>query len=201
MIYYNIFVNNGNEYFGTEGKTITANEIISSTADESFVAKMINFINPLIPEQAAAAVLENFCKAAALIMSQGMAIQFRNAGDVAMRIYPDIRVKGDNINLDRAKRLDSNVTEITADNAGDLVTKAGVEMRVKVECQQKFTELLLNYGKASVCRKAVIERARVVRKDDDGVDVDSVTQDTSTGETIDTSTGNGGSDNQPGGMD
>lgn len=46
------------------------------------------------------------------------------------------------INLKRAKELDPTVTDLTTDNAGDLVSKAGLTVRAKAECESKFTELL-----------------------------------------------------------
>ena len=166
MIQYNICLNNGIEAFGIDQKTITANEFVM-TCDEQALAREISHENPLIPEQVAKAVLENFCKAAAQLMSMGFAIQLKNGNDVALRIHPDIHVKGGNINLARAKELDPTVTELTKENAGDLVDRAGVVLRAKAECEPKFTELLLSMG-AGISRKDVIERAMVARKDDSG---------------------------------
>lgn len=128
MIQYKVFLNNGVEAFGITEKTITANEELQ-TVDEQALAREITHENPLIPEQVAKAVLENFCKAAANLMSMGFAIQLKNGQDVALRIYPDVHVKGGNINLNRAKELDATVTELTVDNAGSLVDKAGVTLR------------------------------------------------------------------------
>jgi len=158
---YSVYLNNGNEYLGVNEKTITVNEVLE-TVDEQALAREISHENPLIPVQVAKSVLENFCKAAAQLMSMGFAIQLKNGEDVALRIYPDIHVKGGNINLARAQELDPTVTELTVENAGDLVTKAGVTVRAKAECQRKFTDLLLSMG-ASVNRKDVIEKAKVVR--------------------------------------
>lgn len=166
MIQYKVFLNNGVEAFGITEKTITANEELQ-TVDEQALAREITHENPLIPEQVAKAVLENFCKAAANLMSMGFAIQLKNGQDVALRIYPDVHVKGGNINLNRAKELDATVTELTVDNAGSLVDKAGVTLRAKAECEQKFTELLLAAG-AGVQRKGVVEKAMVMRKDGEG---------------------------------
>ncbi|MBO4430092.1 MAG: hypothetical protein J5790_01970 [Bacteroidaceae bacterium] len=163
---YNVYLNQGNEYLGVNEKTITVNEVLD-TVDEKALAREISHENPLIPEQVAKAVLENFCKAAAQLMSMGFAIQLKNGNDAAMRIYPDIHVKGGNINLARAQELNPEVTELTVENAGDLVTRAGVTVRAKAECEQKFTELLLSMG-ASVNRKDVIERAKVVRQNGGG---------------------------------
>ena len=163
---YSVSLNFGNEYIGANEKTITANEVVE-TVDEQALAREISHLNPLIPEQVAKAVLENFCKAAASLMSMGFAIQMKNGNDAALRLYPDIHVKGGNINLARARELDPTVTELTLENAGALVDKAGVTVRAKAECEQKFTELLLSMG-ASVNRKEVVEKAKVERKDGNG---------------------------------
>lgn len=163
---YSVSLNLGNEYIGANEKTITANEVVE-TVDEQALAREISHENPLIPEQVAKAVLENFCKAAASLMSMGFAIQLKNGNDVALRLYPDIHVKGGNINLSRAQQLDPTVTELTLENAGALVDKAGVTVRAKAECEQKFTELLLSMG-ASVNRKEVVEKAKVERKNANG---------------------------------
>ena len=166
MFNYKVCLNNGIEAFGVNEKTITANEVVE-TVDEQALAREISHLNPLIPEQVAKAVLENFCKAAATLMSMGFAIQLKNGSDAALRLYPDIHVRGGNINLSRAQQLDPSVTELTVENAGALVDKAGVTVRAKAECEQKFTELLLSMG-ASVQRKEVVEKAKVERKDGSG---------------------------------
>ena len=165
MIKYQIIFTQGNEAFGTS-KTITANEIVE-TADEKALAREIHHLNQLIPEQVAEAVLANFCQAAAQLMAMGYAVTLKNGNDVALRIYPDIKIKGGNINLARAKELDPSVSELKMENAGDLAIKAGVTVRAKAECEAKFTELLLAQG-ASVERKAVVEKAFVARKGSQG---------------------------------
>ena len=162
---YEISLNQGNEVLGS-GKTITANEIVE-TADEKALAREIHHLNQLIPEQVAEAVLANFCQAAAQLMAMGYAVTLKNGNDVALRIYPDIKIKGGNINLARAKELDPSVSELSMANAGDLALKAGVTVRAKAECEAKFTELLLAQG-ASVERKAVVEKAFVARKGSQG---------------------------------
>lgn len=161
MIEYNIQINNGNEYFGTEGKTITVNEAVK-TVDISALAREISHENALIPAQVAENVLQNFAKAAANLMSMGFAIQFMSGNDVVLRIYPDVHVKGGNINLQRAQELDPTVTEITVENAGDLVDKVGVVLRAKAECEQKFTDLLSSTG-VSLHRADIIEKAKITR--------------------------------------
>ena len=168
MIEYKGQLNLGNEALGTE-KTITANECVR-TCDTKALAREIHHQNTLIPEQVAEAVLENYCLAAVEKMAEGFAIQLMNGQDVAMRIYPDIHVKGGNINLARAKQLDPTVTELTAENAGALIDKAGgVSVRVRATVQQKFTDLLLNQV-PQVQRVGITEAPYVERtaNDDEG---------------------------------
>ena len=141
MIDYKGQLNMGNEALKSE-KTITANEVLR-TCDTKALAREISHQNPLIPEQVAAAVLENFCKAAAEKMAEGFAVQLNAGDDVAIRIFPDIHIIGGNINLARAKELDPTVTALTEQNAGDLIDRAGgVKVRVRATCMTKFTELL-----------------------------------------------------------
>ena len=79
-------------------------------------------------------------------MSEGFAVQLTSGEDVAIRIFPDIHIVGGNINLKRAKELDPTVTELTAENAGGLIDKAGVQCRVRATCMQK---LAFPYGPPS----------------------------------------------------
>lgn len=177
MIQYDVQLNQGNEALQT-GKTITANEVLL-TCDEKALAREIHHQNSLIPEDVAASVLGYFGKAAAQLMAMGFAIQFKNGQDVLMRIYPDIHLKGGNINLERAKQIDPTVTDLTMDNAGELATKVGITVRVRCESEVKFTELLDTEG-YSVERKSVKEVAYVQKKNSAGDDTDN--------------TGTGGSD-------
>ncbi len=164
---YDIQINNGVEAFGTAGqKTITVNESVK-TVDAKFLAHYISLHNPTIPQQTAESVLANFVECAAELMAQGNAIQLKNGQDVAMRLYPDIHIKGGNINLERAKQLDPSVTEITADNAGLLVQKAGVTVRAYAEVEQKFTDMLLAQGASVTASGKVTEKAAVQRKGGD----------------------------------
>ena len=180
MIKYDVQLNQGNEALQT-GKTITANELLL-TCDEKALAREIHHQNSLIPEDVAASVLGYFGKAAAQLMAMGFAIQFKDGQDVLMRIYPDIHLKGGNINMERAKQLDPTVTELTLENAGDLATKAGVSVRVRCESEVKFTELLNTEG-FSIERNSVKEVAYVAKKGSE------------TGDTTDNpSTGGGGID-------
>ena len=168
MIEYKGQLNLGNEALGTE-KTITANESLR-TCDLKALAREIHHQNALIPEQVAEAVLENFCKAAVEKMAEGFAINLNSGNDVAIRIFPDIHVKGGNINLSRAKELDPTVTELTVENAGSLIDKAGgVTVRVRATCMQKFTELLEKED-YQVKRIGIETAAYVSRVNDQGDD-------------------------------
>jgi hypothetical protein len=102
-------------------------------------------------------------------MAMGFAIQFKNGQDVLMRIYPDVHLKGGNINLERAKQLNPEVTDLTLENAGELATQVGVKVRVRCETEAKFTELLDSEG-YSVERKAVKDVAYVAKKGSDAGD-------------------------------
>ena len=165
MIQYEVCLNQGNEALQT-GKSITANEVLL-TCDEKALAREIHHQNSLIPEDVAASVLSYFGKAAAQLMAMGFAIQFKDGQDVLMRIYPDIHLKGGNINLTRAQELDPEVTDLTLENAGDLATKVGVTVKVRCESEVKFSELLEKEG-YSIERKGVVERAYVNKKTTDG---------------------------------
>ena len=188
MIEYKGQLNMGNEALGTE-KTITANESLRTCDTKALAREIAHASHDLIPEQVAAMVLENFCKAAAEKMAEGFAIQLNNGQDVAIRIFPDIHVKGGNINLARAKELDPTVTELTVENAGDLIDKAGgVPCRVRATCMQKFTDLLekeeYQVKRTGIEVKAYVER---VGGDDDGDEGQGG------------GNGNGGGDNNQGG--
>ena len=165
MIKYDVQLNQGNEVLNS-GKTITANEVLL-TCDEKALAREIHHQNSLIPEDVAASVLGYFGKAAAQLMAMGFAIQFKNGQDVLMRIYPDVHIKGGNINLARAKELDPTVTELTAENAGGLIDKAGVQCRVRATCMQPFTDLL-EREEYQLRRTAIETVAYVAKKDGSG---------------------------------
>ena len=196
---YNIYLNQGNEYLNVNEKTITANEVVE-TIDEYALAREISHLNPLIPVQVAQSVLQNFCQAAAELMSLGFAIQLKSGGEVALRIYPDIHLNGGNINLARARELMPDVVHTEADmvaNIGELVSRVGVYARARAECQQKFTDLLLSM-KGSMNRGEIIERAKVTRS---GGGTTPVTPDPGTGGGDNPGGGGGGDDDGGGDAD
>ena len=158
---YNVQLNNGVEAFGT-GKSITANEVCE-TADNNFVAHHVQLhTHGLITEDIAKIVLDNFCETVAELVGQGYAVQLMKGGDVMLRIYPDIHLNGDNINLARAQQLDPTVTELTLQNAADLAARVGVTVRPRAQVTQKFADLL-DQKKSPVERNAVVEKPYVTR--------------------------------------
>ena len=164
-IYYNAQLNMGNEAFGSE-PTITANESLR-TAGIRDLAREIEHQNKLIPAQVSESVLQNFCKAAAELMSQGFAIQLTTDQGVGIRIFPDVHVKGGNINLTRARELDPTVTELTEENAGRLIDLAGgVTCRVRATAMQPFTDLLME-EKPQMQRDGIVVKPYVEKKDGD----------------------------------
>lgn len=166
MVDYKIFINNGNEAFGTTGKTLSIEEQ-PRTISEDFLAEEMHHANELIPKRTIKEVLSIFSEVSARLMAEGFAIQFQKDGKVSLRFYADARIKGGNVNLQRAKQLDPTVTEITADNASSLVQKAGIQLRAYAEVEQKFTELLLSFN-PSPHLTDIVERAYVEKKDSDG---------------------------------
>ena len=163
---YNVQLNNGVEAFGT-GKSITANEVCE-TADNKFVAHHVQLhTHGLITEDIAKIVLDNFCETVAELVGQGYAVQLCKDGDVMLRIYPDIHLNGDNINLARAQQLDPTVTDLTLENAGDLAARVGVTVKPRAQVTSKCFDLL-DQKKGSVERNAVVEKAYVARNGSGG---------------------------------
>ena len=167
MIDIQISINNGNEAFGTSGKTITVNEQPKSISLD-FVAEELHHRMPLVPADVISQVLVGFQDVAARMMAEGFAIQGTNAkGDVLLRYYTDARLKNQSINLAKAKELmPDTVTDEQSmvDHAGELVALAGVQLRPYVEVQQKFHELLGEY-KPKYEVKDIKEVAYVPKKD------------------------------------
>ena len=153
MIKYNIKLNQGNEVLNSE-KTVTAVEVVENV-DAKFMAHHMHLHNALIPEDVATAVLNAFCESAAELMGQGHAVVLTSKGKAALRLYPDIHVKGGNINLARAQELMPEVTELTLDNASELVQRAGLTLRAKAECEPAMG-VLLDQSKSGLTLNEVV---------------------------------------------
>jgi len=148
MIQYQIKINNGNENIGSNVKSITVKEKVK-TAGVKDLSREIALLNKLIPEQVAAAVLDNFCEAAAALMAMGQAVVLKSKGKAAIRLIPDVKLNGRNITLARAQQLDNTITDLTPDNAGDLVQRVGVRVRARAVCEPAMTKLLQAAGIAT----------------------------------------------------
>jgi len=156
-------LNLGNAALGTE-KSITANEDIRTAEARDLAREIAHQSHDLIPEKVAEMVLDNFCQACVDLMNMGFGVQLRNGGDVAMRIIPDIHVAGGSINLARAQELIPGTTDLTAENAADLIDRAGgVTVKVRAIVQQKFTDLLHANGGGKVERTGIETKAYVER--------------------------------------
>jgi hypothetical protein len=171
----------GNEAFGSE-PTITANESLR-TAGIRDLAREIEHQNKLIPAQVSESVLQNFCKAAAELMSQGFAIQLTTDQGVGIRIFPDVHVKGGNINLKRARELDPTIqTEADmVEKAGALIDKAGLKVSVRAVVQQKFTDLL-DKEEYQLKRTGIVEKKFTKDDTTDGGSTDNTGGENSGGE-------------------
>ena len=160
-IKFNVCLNQGNEALQT-GKSITANEVCE-TADNKFVAHHVELhTHGLITEDIAKIVLDNFCETVAELVGQGYAVQLCKDGDVMLRIFPDIHLNGDSINLARAQQLDPTVTDLTLQNAGELAARVGVTVKPRATVSAKFIDLL-DAKKGTVERNAVVEKPYVAR--------------------------------------
>lgn len=149
MIEYQGQINLPNPNFGTTEKTITANEVVRTCDTKALAKEVAHQSHDLITEGIAEMVINNFCKACVEKMVEGFAIQLQNEGDIAVRIFPDIHIKGDNINLKRAKELMPGVVtdeDTMVAHAGELIDKAGLKVSVRAIVQRKFTELLEKEG-------------------------------------------------------
>ena len=153
MIKYNIKLNQGNEVLNSE-KSISAVEVVENV-DAKFMAHHMHLHNALIPEDVATAVLNVFCESAAELMGQGHAVVLTSKGKAALRLYPDVHVKGGNINLARAQELMEGVTELSLDNASELVQRAGLTLRAKAECEPAMG-VLLDQSKSGLTLNSVV---------------------------------------------
>lgn len=200
---YQVYIQQGNEHFGTEGSTIYIGEKPIKLRND-YIINRIHDKNMLVPTQLISSVLENLYLVWGEALAEGSAIQIKVGNDVIARIKPDISIKGGNINLKRAKELDPTVTEITVENATELVQKAGVQLKIKIEVMPKFAELVKTFHPTLESSGTVIVKDKVLKtvatEEETPDNTSSQVVDTSTG-TVDTSTGsnNNGGDDIPAG--
>lgn len=168
MVDYKLFINNGIDAFGTSGKTLSIEEQ-PRTISVDFLADAIYSQNELVPKRMVKEVLSTFGTVAARLMAEGLALQFQSDGDVLLRMYADAKIKGGNINLQRARELTGNpqlTEEEMVSRAGEIVRLAGVQLRAYAEVQQKFNELLQSF-KPQPNLSGTVERARIERTNTD----------------------------------
>lgn len=162
-----ISINNGNEAFGTSGKTLTVNEQPKEVSLD-FVAEELHHKMRHLEKEDITMVMERFLDVAARMMAEGFGIQYTNSKEaIMMRLYTDARIDGQNINLARAKELMPDVIHTEQDmveHAGELVALAGIKLRPYVEVQKKFHELLAEY-KPKYNVKDIKEVAYIPKKD------------------------------------
>ena len=168
MIDVQISINNGNEAFGTSGKTITVNEQPKEVSLD-FVAEELHHKMRHLEKEDITMVMERFLDVAARMMAEGFGIQYTNTKEaVMMRLYTDARLDlpTKSINLAKARELMPGVVTDEQSHAVELVSLVGVKLRPYVEVQTKFHELLADY-KPKYQVKGIVERAYVERKDND----------------------------------
>ena len=191
-----ISVNNGNEAFGTSGKTLTVNEQPKNISLD-FVAEELSHKLPLVPKDVIKQVLTGFQEVTARMIAEGFAIQGTNTqGDVLLRYYVDAHLDTPtrNINLQKARELMPDVVTDEASmvaHAGELVALAGVTLRPYVEVQKKMHELLAEY-KPKYEVRGTKEVAYVQKKDSTGTGTNTG------GDNGGGSNGGGGNNNPPG---
>lgn len=167
MIETIISINNGNEAFGTTGKTLTLNERPKEISLD-FVAEELHHKMRHFEKEDIQQVLSGFIDVAARLMAEGFGIQYTNTkDDVMLRLYTDARLACQNINLAKARELLQEPTlteEQMVERAGELVQLAGVKLRPYVEVQQKFHEVFQTY-KPKYQVKETVERPYLQKKD------------------------------------
>lgn len=166
MVDYKIYVNNGVDAFGTTGKTLSVEEQ-PKTVSVDFIADAIHSQNELISKRLAAEVLAIFGTVAARMMAEGLALQFQNDGKAILRLYADAKIRGGNINLERARQLtgDRQLEEAEmVSRAGEIVSLAGIQLRAYAETEQRFNDMLKSYS-PQLRLAGVVERPRIERKD------------------------------------
>jgi hypothetical protein len=167
MLEYQIQINNGNEALGTTGKTLTVNEA-PRLVSLDFIVEEVKHKNELVPERAIKDVLTSFAEVSARLMAEGFIVPLMTENqDVIARLYADMHLKGQSINLAKARELmPDEVTDEASmvEHAGDLVGRVGLKITAKAETEQKFNDLLMSFKPKAVL-KGIVERAYVEKKD------------------------------------
>ena len=137
---YIININEGNEILGME-KTVTVS-VDKRIASNRELARQIHNHNRLIPESIILSLIEDVLAATLELVSLGQTVRLKYQGDTFISISPEIRIKGGNINMERARRIDPETTDITPENVHSLVARSGIEMCASVRPDKRFTKKL-----------------------------------------------------------
>lgn len=164
---YVLQLNNGNENFGTTGKTITANEQCEVAGYKELAEEMSHFTK-LTGYDENEYVIRNLMKAIVHLICQGKRVVLPIGSDnkAAAAFHLDLHLKGGSINEAKAAELGFN--EITLDNLSDIVRAAGgVKVGVAIEVEQA----LLDAVKAKDVEIELTDKVnipRILRKDNSG---------------------------------
>jgi len=101
------------------------------------------------------------------VLSNFVPVQLTDGNNVMIHIYPDMSIKDGNINLECAKELIPGLMEITLYNAAELVQKACIQLRVKVESQAKFLELVKSFKSTMESTGYVIVKDKLLKSNAD----------------------------------
>ena len=162
---YDVIINEGNENLGIDEKTITVRTILEKGKAKEFYREMY-YHNRLVPTQVVDNVIESFCAVAVSLMAEGRTICLYSKNDdkkdVAIRLYPEVQLNGNykRINIERAKELDPTVTEITPENAAELVAKHGVTCHIRADVRPRFSQLLKDQ-KPELTRRNVVVKKKI----------------------------------------
>jgi len=164
---YVLQLNNGNENFGTTGKTITANEQCEVAGYKELAEEMSHFTK-LTGYDENEYVIRNLMKAIVHLICQGKRVVLPIGSDnkAAAAFHLDLHLKGGSIN--EAKAAELGFSEITLDNLSDIVRAAGgVKVGVAIEVEQA----LLDAVKAKDVEIELADKVnipRILRKENQG---------------------------------
>lgn len=164
---YVLQLNNGNENFGTTGKTITANEQCEVAGYKELAEEMSHFTK-LTGYDENEYVIRNLMKAIVHLICQGKRVVLPIGSDnkAAAAFHLDLHLKGGSINEAKAAELGFN--EITMDNLSDIVRAAGgLKVGVAIEVEQALLDAVKAKG-VEIELADKINVPRILRKENQG---------------------------------
>jgi hypothetical protein len=166
---YVLQLNNGNENFGTTGKTITANEQCEVAGYKELAEEMSHFTK-LTGYDENEYVIRNLMKAIVHLICQGKRVVLPIGSDnkAAAAFHLDLHLKGGSINEAKAAELGFN--EITLDNLSDIVRAAGgLKVGVAIEVEQALLDAVKAKG-VEIELADKVNIPRILRKENQGGD-------------------------------